>query len=333
MDGTDKASSMTRGILIITEHEDGVFRKVTLEAMGEGRRLADQGMGPVTALVLGHGMDELPAKLQGRGADRILVGDHPALCPYLADIHADLLARVVETENPALILTGATSQGRDLCPRLAARLGAPLAMDALALRPETSSLVVTRALYGGKVLADVALAGTVNLVAMRPGAVALNPTSATATIDTLSLLPGPTRLRFVEKRADAARVELTEADVIVSGGNGMGGDDFSLLEELATLLGGAVGASRSAVDQGWRPVADQVGQTGKVVTPDLYIACGISGAVQHLAGMLSSRVIVAVNRDPHAPIFARADYGIVGDLNEVVPAIIQEIRALKAANA
>ncbi|MBI9087484.1 MAG: electron transfer flavoprotein subunit alpha/FixB family protein [Desulfobacterales bacterium] len=320
---------MTHGILIITEHEDGVFRKVSLEALGEGRRLADQGMGPVTAVVLGHGMDDLPVKLQGHGADRILVGDHPALFPYLGDIHTDLLARVVETENPALILTGATSQGRDLCPRLAARLRAPLAMDVLALRPEMSSLVVTRALYGGKVLADVALTGAVNLAALRPGAVALNPISEIAAVDTIGIEPGPTRLRFVEKHADVARIDLTEADVIVSGGNGMGGDDFTLLEELAGLLGGAVGASRSAVDQGWRPVADQVGQTGKVVTPGLYIACGISGAVQHLAGMRSSKVIAAVNRDPNAPIFALADYGIVGDLNEVIPAIIEEIKALR----
>ena len=324
---------MANDILVITEHEDGLFKKVSLEALGLARRLADQGMGRVTALVLGSSLGDLCEQLQGHGAHRILVADHPQLAHYLSDVHSDLATRVAQEEQPTLILCGATAQGRDLCPLIAARLQAPLAMDALSVSFTSSALNVTRAMYGGKVIAELAMDGAMSLVALRPGAEGLNPVPDTAAIETLAMEPPLSRLRLVEKNTDTARIELTEAEIVVSGGNGMGCDDFSLLQELVELLGGAVGASRSAVDQGWRPVSDQVGQTGKVVSPDLYVACGISGAVQHLAGMLSSRVIVAVNKDPNAPLLSLADYGVVGDLNELVPAIIEEIRALKASNA
>jgi electron transfer flavoprotein alpha subunit len=184
-------------------------------------------------------------------------------------------------------------------------------------------------MYGGKILADVALEGALKIVAIRPNSMDIVESAGTGMVESLNVEPGEGSLTFVEKSMETGKMELTEADVVVSGGRGMGGADYSVLEELAAVLGGAVGASRSAVDEGWRPHADQVGQTGKVVSPNLYIACGISGAIQHLAGMSSSKVIVAVNKDAEAPIFTKADYGIIGDLYEVVPLITAEVKKIK----
>jgi len=203
-------------------------------------------------------------------------------------------------------------------------------MDCVALKVDGGNVTATRPMYGGKVLADLALNGSPRIIAFRPNAMAIRKTEGAGTVEKIEVTVGNTAIRFIEKQLETEKIELTEADAIVSGGRGMGGSDFAILEELAEALGGAVGASRSAVDEGWRPHADQVGQTGKVVSPNLYIACGISGAIQHLAGMSSSKVIVAVNKDEEAPIFAKADYGIVGDLFEVIPAITQAVKKVKA---
>ena len=177
-------------------------------------------------------------------------------------------------------------------------------------------------------IADVALDGSPQVVAVRPNAMTVAENGRDAAVEKLAIAPGVSKLNLIEKTLESGKVDLTEADIIVSGGRGMGGSDYTVVEELAAALGGAVGASRSAVDEGWRPHADQVGQTGKVVSPNLYIACGISGAIQHLAGMSSSKVVVAINKDPEAPIFSKADYGVVGDLFEVVPAVTAEVRKL-----
>jgi electron transfer flavoprotein alpha subunit len=239
------------------------------------------------------------------------------------------VAAVIEKESPAVVVLGASTQGKDLAARLAARLNAGLAQDCIAVRTEGGSIVATRPMYGGKVIAEVALSGSPQIVAIRPNAMAIVESAKDGAVEKVDADPGESKLTFVEKKLEAEKVELTEADIIVSGGRGMGGDDYSLIEELAGLLGGAVGASRSAVDEGWRPHSDQVGQTGKVVSPNLYIACGISGAIQHLAGMSSSKVIVAVNKDPEAPIFSKADYGVVGDLFDLIPQITDEVRKVK----
>jgi len=321
---------MAQGVLVFAEQVDGSFRKIAYEAVSEGRRLADTLGETVTAVVLGSGVDGIAGELGKYGADRILVGDDPALADYTTDAYTNVLFDVVKGNDPRIFVLGASSQGKDLSARLAARLGVGLAMDCTALRLDGEKLIATRPMYGGKVLAEVALEGIPQMSAIRPNVMEIVEAPKAGDVERVEINTGAVKTRVVEKRVEtASRVDLTEADVIVSGGRGMGGPDFSLLEELAEVLGGAVGASRSAVDEGWRPHSDQVGQTGKVVTPNLYIACGISGAIQHLAGMGSSKYIVAINKDPEAPIFKKADFGIVEDLFKAVPVIMAELKRLK----
>ncbi len=320
---------MSQGVLAITEQLDGVFRKVTYEALSEGRRIADRLDCNLTAIVLGADVENISKELKQYGADRIIVADNPALYEYLTDAYANVIAEFISKENPAVVILGASTQGKDLSARLSARLNAPLAMDCVSIRFEDKNLIATRPMYGGKVLADVSLDGNPQILAIRPNAMAIANAAGAGSIEKLDTDIGNTALQFIEKSLDTGKVELTEADTVVSGGRGMGGPDFTVIEELAQLLDGAVGASRSAVDEGWRPASDQVGQTGKVVSPNLYIACGISGAIQHLAGISSSKVIVAINKDTEAPIFSKADYCIEGNLFEIVPLITEEVRKLK----
>lgn len=321
---------MSQGILVITEQTDGVFRKITYECVSEAKRLAGQSGAELTALVIGSGVGEIAAELGKYGADRILVADDPALAEFMTESYASVIANVVEKEGFGYIVAGSSTRGKDLAARLAAKLGAAVAMDCVEVRLEGENLVATRPMYGGKVLADISLEGTPRIAALRPNAMAITETAGAGKVENADVAAGETVLQFVEKSLSTDKAELTEADVVVSGGRGMGGSDFTIVEQLAEALNAAVGASRSAVDEGWRPHSDQVGQTGKTVSPNLYIACGISGAIQHLAGMSSSKVIAAINKDPEAPIFQKADYGIVGDLFEIVPHITEEIKKLKA---
>lgn len=321
---------MSTGVLAIAEQTDGVFRKTTYEVLSAARRIADNLGGDLAALVLGSSMEDVAKDLGQYGADKIMVINNPALAEHVTDAHTNVIADVINQATPAVVVIGATSHGKDVSARLAARLDAPLAMDCVGIRFEDMNLIVTRQIYGGKVFADVVLEGNPKIIAIRPNAMAIVPAAGTGTVEKIDADIGKTNIQFVEKRLDTTKVELTEADAIVSGGRGMGGADFSLIEALADLIGGAVGASRSAVDEGWRPATDQVGQTGKVVSPNLYIACGISGAIQHLAGMSSSKVIVAINKDPDAPIFSKADYGMEGDLFNILPLIIEEVQKIKS---
>lgn len=316
-------------VFAIAEQRDGEFRKVTFESVSEGRRIADSLGVDLTAVVLGSGVEAAAATLGNYGADRVLVVDHDDLADYRTDVYTTVVAQLAATEKPAVVILGASTQGKDLAARLSARLEAALAMDCTAVQVNDGALVAVRPIYGGKVLAEVALSGSPQIVAVRPNAVSVVETAKDAAVEKREIDPGPSRLTVLDKTLETERIELTEADAIVSGGRGMGGQDYAVIEELAEALGGAVGASRSAVDEGWRPHSDQVGQTGKVVSPNLYVACGISGAIQHLAGMSSSKVIVAINKDPEAPIFSKADYGIVGDLFEVVPKITEEVKKRK----
>jgi len=320
---------MAQGIFVITEQHDGAFRKVTFEAVSEGRRLADGLNTDLTAVVMGSGVENITGELEKYGADKILVADDPVLAEYTTDAYTNILANIIKPLDPELIIIGASTQGKDLAARLAARLDAGMAMECVAIRLENSGLAFTRPMFGGKVLADVEIEGTPKIAAVRPNVMSIAESPKAASVEKADVRAGDVATSVIETKAEAGdKVELTEADIIVSGGRGTGGD-YAVIEELAALFGGAVGASRSAVDEGWRPHSDQVGQTGKVVSPNLYVACGISGAIQHLAGMSTSKYIVAINKDPEAPIFAKADFGVAGDLFEVVPEIIEEVKKLK----
>ncbi|QTA83729.1 Electron transfer flavoprotein, subunit alpha [Desulfonema limicola] len=317
---------MSENILVITEQRDKIFRKVSFEALSEGRKIADALKTGLTALVIGHGIESIAGEAGKYGADRILAADSPALEEYTTDAFLNVISSVIKTEKPKIIILGASFQGKDLSARIAARFNAALAMDCISLKTEGENLAAARPMYGGKVIADIALSGDIQVAAIRPNSMEIRESQGAGAVEKIETAVGETAVKFIEKKLETGKMELTEADVIVSGGRGMGSADFSVIEELAAALNGAVGASRSAVDEGWRPHSDQVGQTGKVVSPNLYIACGISGAIQHLAGMSSSKIIAAINKDPEAPIFDKADYGIVGDLFEIIPAITQELK-------
>ena len=320
---------MPGDILAVPEYSEGGFRKVAYESLSQGRRMADALGVDLAAAVIGNAPDPDAAELKTYGADKIYIASPPGFHSVLTDRHADIVASVVQKTAPSILIMGATALGKELAARLAARLNAPLAMDCIAVDIRDDSLVATRPMYGGKVLADILLQGTPRIIAIRPNTFTVSAVQGRGETEKIDPGCGGSMLAFIEKTMESDKIELTEADIIVSGGRGMGGSDYAMLEELADLLDGAVGASRSAVDEGWRPYSDQVGQTGKVVSPDVYIACGISGAIQHLAGMSSSRVIVAINKDPDAPIFSRADYRIVGDVFEMVPLISEAVRKLK----
>jgi electron transfer flavoprotein alpha subunit len=320
---------MSKGVLAIAEQIEGVFRKVTYEALSEGRRIADHLGTELTALVLGADVENISKELKPYGPDRIVVADSPALVEFLTDAYTNVIYDFIHKETPDVIVLGASTQGKDVSARLSARLNAPLAMDCVEIRFEDNRLMATRYMHGGKILADVELKGTPKILAIRPNALDITHADGAGALEKIDVDTGTTALQFIDKRLDTHKKEITEADTVVSGGRGMGSDDFTIIEALAEQLDGAVGASRSAVDEGWRLSSDQVGQTGKVVSPNLYIACGISGAIQHFAGMSSSKVVVAINKDPEAPIFAKADYGIEGDLFEIVPLVTEEIRKLK----
>jgi electron transfer flavoprotein alpha subunit len=321
-------------ILVFAEAREGKIRRVALEVLTAARKLsAESGGQPVTAVVVGHGIQDA-ASLGPAGADRVLVCDAAHFALYSPDGYAAAVAAACEKVQAGVVLFGASAMGKDLAPRVAARLKAGLATDCTAVRAEAGRLVATRPVLAGKAIAEVAWEGTPQVASLRPKIFEPAPADASRTA-AVEAMPAPVaegdlKVRTLEvKAATAGKIDLTEAEIIVSGGRGMKGpENYNILEDLADALGGVVGASRAAVDAGWRPHGDQVGQTGKTVSPKLYVACGISGAIQHLAGMSSSRCVVAINKDAEAPIFKVADYGLVGDLFEVVPALTEAVRKL-----
>lgn len=324
-------------LLVVAETRAGALRKVALEVVSAARQAADAAGGAVHVLVCGGPGTGTVAEALGRhGADRIHLVEHDALAEYNAEAVAATATALARSTGARVVLFSASVEGRDLAPRVAAQLQAGLAADVTTFAIEPDHLRATHPVYTGKAIATLRLMGTPALLSIRPGA--YSPVEQPGKGEVVTLAPAvdptTTRVRVTEVGArGAAKLDLGEAPVIVAGGRGLrAAEHFALMEQLADAFGNAaVGATRAVTDDGWRDPADQIGQTGRLVSPDLYVAVGISGAVQHLAGMRTSRVIVAINRDKDAPIFKVADYGIVGDLFEVVPRLIEEIRARKAA--
>ena len=317
-------------ILVFCELKDGKIRKPSLEALSEARRLADGGGLTVGALFVGASCAGA-AQAAEFGADSILTVEAPNLAAYSSDGYAQAIADAVKAKGATVLLAAATSAGKDVAPRAAARLNAGYTADVTELSLEAGRLKCLRPVYAGKALATSEFQSAVQVATTRPNVFTASPSPKAGVLESL---PAPTGgfLAVVKELVAKAggKLDVTEANIIVAGGRGMKeGANFQLLEELAEALGGVVGASRAAVDAGWGiPHSIQVGQTGKVVSPTLYIACGISGAIQHVAGMSGSKVIVAINKDPEAPIFKLATYGIVGDLFEVVPELTKAARSL-----
>lgn len=325
---------MSNDVLAVAEVREGELKKVTLEMIGKGAEIARALGGAVNVVLMGAGVSPLADTVGRYGVQKVYLADDPALENYAPQAYTKVLTDLIKEADPAVILLAASTRGKDLAPRVAARLGVGLASDCTGIEVRDGRLLITRPIYAGKVIAKVMEETRPQMATVRPN-IFPSPepdTSSTAVVVNISVDIGDVRAKVIEMLKEAGeRVELTEADIVVSGGRGMKGpENFALLEELADVLGAAVGASRAAVDAGWRDHSHQVGQTGKVVTPTLYIACGISGAIQHLAGMKTSKYIVAINKDPEAPIFKVADYGIVGDLFKVVPVLAEEFKKLKA---
>ncbi len=317
--------------LAVLEQRNGALRKGAAELLAAARVLADAAGGTVDALVAGAGDVAGLEALGAAGADRVLVARDAAFTHYGPDALTATVASLASGYRAVLV--AATATGKDLAPRIAARIGAPCGMDVTALAWRDDAIEVTRPVYAGKAIQTAALSGTA-VLAVRPGAYPARQAGKAGTPSAVTVPATTPRIAVGAIRAsETGAVDVSEARVVVSGGRGLGDPKhFALLEELAAAFGGeaAVGASRAVVDAGWREHGAQVGQTGKTVSPELYIAVGISGAIQHLAGMRTAKVIVAINRDKDAPIFKVADYGIVGDLFEVVPALTAAVRQARA---
>lgn len=315
--------------LVFLEHRDGAIKKSSYETVRAARTIADALGGSCSALIVGHGVEGLAAMPGRYGASRVLVVDDPSLARHSGTAYAKAIAAVAAAEKAEMVFLPASQMGKDLAPRVAVKLNAGLASDCVALRIENGSVIATRPVYAGKALLDVRVNSAVKVFTLRPNVFPATVTEATAEVQKANVAFVPEDFGAVVTHVEVAvgRPDVTEADIVVSGGRGMkGAEHFALIESLAGAFGAGVGASRAVVDAGWRPHDEQVGQTGKTVSPTLYVACGISGAVQHLAGMSSSKYIVAINKDKDAPIFQVADYGIVGDVFDILPAFTAQVK-------
>jgi electron transfer flavoprotein alpha subunit len=317
--------------VIVEDDRQGAPKKVMAEALGEATRLSG---GNVEAVWVTDKATDAGLKQLGEwGATRIWLLENAAFAPYRGEVWVPAVAELVAKESPKAIFAPVTSRQREFMARLAAKLGVGLCADAVAFKMEGDALIGTRPVYAGKLLSRVAWAKTPWMATLRPNVFrpAESQAGKTAQVEKPAVSAAGEKLKFVERREEAATglPELTEAETVISGGRGMKGpENYVILEEMGKVIGAAVGASRAAVDAGWRPHRFQIGQTGRTISPKLYLGFGVSGAIQHLAGMRTSKVIVAVNKDPEAPIFKIADYGIVGDLFEVVPALTTEFKKL-----
>ena len=327
---------MSKNLWVFMETDEGKAKNVGYELLNPGRAMADKLGETLVAVVMGENVRSVAQEAIAFGADQVLLVEGAEYRNYNTDAAAYAMTELIGRYDPAIVLYGATNNGRDLAPRVACALKTGLTADCTGLDVEDGLLMSTRPTFGGNLMATIACPDTrPQMSTVRPGVFKKAPKDENRTGDiveeSIHIAPERIRVRLLERVKEVTEaVNLEEAEVIVSGGRGMKGPEgFALIRELADVLGGTVGASRAAVDAGWIPHAHQVGQTGKTVAPRLYIACGISGAIQHLAGMTGSDTVIAINRDPEAPIFEAADYGIVGDVFEVIPALIQEIKAAR----
>ncbi len=317
-------------VLVIAEQRDGRLKRSTFELVGASAAAGNE----THVALLGEGVAGLAQELAHYGAKKVHLAENAGLKFYTSEAYSKILFPLIQSLSPSVILASHTPTGRDLMPRLAAKLGVGLASDCTQLTFEGDQIKVRRPVYAGKATVEVEFLGSGPRVAtFRQNALGIPKpdTSKTAEISTTSVDLGTLATRVIEVvKGNSARPDVTEASIVISGGRSLkNAENFKILEDTADVIGAAVGASRAAVDAGFRPHRDQVGQTGKVVSPSLYIACGISGAIQHLAGMRTSKVIVAINTDPEAPIFQLADYGLVGDLFAIIPLLREELKKIK----
>ncbi|AJD91700.1 electron transfer flavoprotein subunit alpha [Jeotgalibacillus malaysiensis] len=324
---------MSKKVLVLAETREGSLRNVSFEAIAAGKTIADGG--EVISVLIGNGIADVANELVAYGADRVITVEDSKLEQYSSDGFSQALLAVIEQESPEGIVMGHTSLGKDLSPKLASRLNSGLVSDVTAIEADGDSPKFIRPIYSGKAFEKKVIKDGLTFITIRPNNIPALEKEEGRSGDVSSVSVDITDLRTIIKevvRKATDGVDLSEAKVIVAGGRGVKSEDgFEPLKELADLLGGAVGASRGACDADYCDYSLQIGQTGKVVTPDLYIACGISGAIQHMAGMSNSKVIVAINKDPEANIFKVADYGIVGDLFDVVPLLIEEFKKVKVS--
>ncbi len=323
---------MANKILAFVEQRNNEIKKTSLEAVKAAAELGAQLGAETEAVVIGGDINDFNA-IAGYGIPKVTHIKNPDLNLYTTSGYTQALTDYINESGADVIFFANTAMARDLAPHVAVKLDAGTAMDCVALNVDGGELIATRPVYAGKALIDVKVNGDKKIYTIRPNTFTLGEANdANAEVNVKEVGDVDLSVKVTELKQSSGKLDVAEASIIVSGGRGMGGpENYAMLEELAELLGGAVGASRAAVDAGWRPHSDQVGQTGKTVSPNLYIAVGISGAIQHLAGMRTSKYIVAINKDPEAPIFQVADYGITGDLFEVVPALIEEVKKVKNA--
>jgi len=329
---------MAANILVFVERRDGNVKRSALEAVSQARELVDANGGQVDTIVMGQGAAACSDQLAQHGADRLFAVEDDSLSLYSAEAYAANLADICQTSQTTVLLIPATIMGKDLAARAAARLGTACASDLISIEVDAEGNIRgQRAMYSGKILATISIAAANPVVAtLRPNVFPVREpeTSRTAEVVTSASVLEAGNLQETTVRIEQSEkqeLDVSEASAIVAGGRGLKSPEgFEIIRELANILGGAVGASRAVVDLDWIGHEHQVGQTGKVVSPNLYIACGISGAIQHLAGMRSSKVIVAINKDPEAPIFKVADYGVVGDLFEFLPPFLESVKKLQA---
>jgi electron transfer flavoprotein alpha subunit len=322
---------MANEVLVLAEQREGSLKKISLELLAVGAELAGKTGADLTALVVGNGVEGLAKSLGEAGAKKVYVAETSDKV-YNTEIYTQATADLIKQAEPAIVLSGATVMGKDLSARVAARLGVGLGTDCTELRIDDGKLVMKRPVYAGKAYIEISATSTPAMASVRPNSYAAASQDASKSPEVVKVdVKEPTPRAVVKEVVKTAsdKPDLTEAEIIVSGGRAMkSADNFKILDDLAGVLGATVGASRAAVDSGYAPHSMQVGQTGKVVNPTLYFAVGISGAIQHLAGMRTSKVIVAINKDPDAPIFQKADYGLVEDLYKVVPLLTEELKKL-----